>query len=87
MPTIDYLRISLVDRCNFQCQYCMPEGADLQYLPQGEWLTRTELRQLLQEVFMPLGFSNFGLLGVSPWCDRELWISCAILPRYRERRI
>ncbi|HZG39177.1 MAG TPA: GTP 3',8-cyclase MoaA, partial [Nodosilinea sp.] len=66
MPNIDYLRISLVDRCNFQCQYCMPEGADLQYLPQGEWLTRTELRQLLQEVFMPLGFSNFRLTGGEP---------------------
>ncbi|TVQ09353.1 MAG: GTP 3',8-cyclase MoaA [Leptolyngbya sp. DLM2.Bin27] len=66
MPAIDYLRISLVDRCNFQCQYCMPEGADLQYLPQGEWLTRAELSQLLQEVFIPLGFSNFRLTGGEP---------------------
>ena len=66
MPAIDYLRISLVDRCNFQCQYCMPEGAELQYLPQGEWLTRDELRQLLQEVFMPLGFANFRLTGGEP---------------------
>jgi cyclic pyranopterin phosphate synthase len=66
MPAIDYLRISLVDRCNFQCQYCMPEGADLQYLPQQEWLTRAELRQLLQEVFIPLGFSNFRLTGGEP---------------------
>ena len=66
MPAIDYLRISLVDRCNFQCQYCMPEGVDLQYLPQQEWLTRAELSQLLQEVFMPLGFSNFRLTGGEP---------------------
>lgn len=66
MPAIDYLRISLVDRCNFQCQYCMPEGVDLQYLPQHAWLTRAELRQLLQEVFMPLGFSNFRLTGGEP---------------------
>jgi cyclic pyranopterin phosphate synthase len=66
MPAIDYLRISLVDRCNFQCQYCMPEGADLQYLPQQQWLTRNELQQLLQEVFMPLGFSRFRLTGGEP---------------------
>ncbi len=72
MPAIDYLRISLVDRCNFQCQYCMPEGAELQYLPQGEWLTRAELRQLLQEVFMPLGFANFRLTGGEPLVRPEV---------------
>ncbi|WOD39343.1 GTP 3',8-cyclase MoaA [Nodosilinea sp. E11] len=72
MPAIDYLRISLIDRCNFQCQYCMPEGADLQYLPQAEWLTRAELRQLLQEVFMPLGFSNFRLTGGEPLVRSEV---------------
>jgi cyclic pyranopterin phosphate synthase len=66
MPTIDYLRISLIDRCNFQCTYCMPEGMDLQYLQQQDWLTRGELRQLLTEVFMPLGFSRFRLTGGEP---------------------
>lgn len=66
MPTIDYLRISLIDRCNFQCTYCMPEGMDLQYLRQQDWLTRGELRQLLTEVFMPLGFSRFRLTGGEP---------------------
>ncbi|HIK44951.1 MAG TPA: GTP 3',8-cyclase MoaA [Leptolyngbyaceae cyanobacterium M65_K2018_010] len=66
MPTIDYLRISLIDRCNFQCQYCMPEGADLQYVRQQDWLTRHELRQLLEQVFIPLGFSRFRLTGGEP---------------------
>ena len=66
MPAIDYLRISLIDRCNFQCQYCMPEGMDLQYLLRQDWLTRDELRQLLQEVFIPLGFTRFRLTGGEP---------------------
>ncbi|QQE66050.1 cyclic pyranopterin phosphate synthase MoaA [Leptolyngbya sp. BL0902] len=66
MPTIDYLRISLIDRCNFQCTYCMPEGMDLQYVRQQDWLTREELRRLLTEIFMPLGFSRFRLTGGEP---------------------
>ncbi|MEY3297454.1 MAG: hypothetical protein RLZZ597_714, partial [Cyanobacteriota bacterium] len=63
---IDYLRISLIDRCNFQCTYCMPEGIDLQYVQQQNWLTRGELRQLLTEIFMPLGFARFRLTGGEP---------------------
>jgi cyclic pyranopterin phosphate synthase len=66
MPTIDYLRISLIDRCNFQCTYCMPEGLDLQYVQQQDWLTREELRRLLTEVFVPLGFARFRLTGGEP---------------------
>lgn len=66
MPAIDYLRISLIDRCNFQCQYCMPEGLDLQYMQQQDWLTREELLRLLQEVFIPLGFTRFRLTGGEP---------------------
>ncbi len=66
MNAIDYLRISLIDRCNFQCQYCMPEGADLAYVLQQDWLTREELLTLLQSVFMPLGFTRFRLTGGEP---------------------
>jgi cyclic pyranopterin phosphate synthase len=66
MNAIDYLRISLIDRCNFQCQYCMPEGADLTYALQQDWLTRAELRTLLQQVFIPVGFTRFRLTGGEP---------------------
>ncbi|NET30996.1 MAG: GTP 3',8-cyclase MoaA [Cyanothece sp. SIO1E1] len=66
MNTVDYLRISLIDRCNFQCQYCMPEGAELNYLNQQDWLTHEELLSLLQRVFMPLGFTRFRLTGGEP---------------------
>ena len=63
---IDYLRISLIDRCNFQCVYCMPEGADLQYALREHWLTHDEIFQLLTEVFIPLGFTRFRLTGGEP---------------------
>lgn len=66
MNPIDYLRISLVDRCNFRCQYCMPEGADLQYVLQQNLLTQDELMLLVQEVFIPVGFTRFRLTGGEP---------------------
>jgi GTP 3',8-cyclase len=61
---VDYLRISLADRCNFRCQYCMPEGMALHYAP--DVLTADELLALLREVFIPLGFSRWRLTGGEP---------------------
>ncbi|MGL5807193.1 MAG: radical SAM protein, partial [Xenococcaceae cyanobacterium] len=66
MNKIDYLRISLIDRCNFRCQYCMPEGTELDYILRQELLTNSELLTLLKEVFIPLGFSKFRLTGGEP---------------------
>ncbi len=66
MNQVDYLRISLVDRCNFRCQYCMPEGADLTYALQQNLLTQDELIRLLQSVFIPVGFTRFRLTGGEP---------------------
>ena len=66
MNQVDYLRISLIDRCNFRCQYCMPEGAELDYVLKQELLTFPELITLLKEVFIPLGFRKFRLTGGEP---------------------
>lgn len=63
---VDYLRISLIDRCNFRCQYCMPEGSELQSLMRQDWLSDDELLTLIQEVFIPLGFTRFRLTGGEP---------------------
>lgn len=65
-PIVDYLRISLIDRCNFQCQYCMPEGAELAYIQRQDVLTNAELLTLLREVFIPCGFTRFRLTGGEP---------------------
>ncbi|MER3431898.1 MAG: GTP 3',8-cyclase MoaA [Leptolyngbya sp. ERB_1_1] len=66
MNQVDYLRISLIDRCNFRCQYCMPEGTDLEYVLQQNLLTQEELVTLLKEVFIPVGFTRFRLTGGEP---------------------
>ena len=66
MPKIDYLRISLIDKCNFRCQYCMPEEAKLSYVLNQELLTNSEILALVRDVFMPLGFTKFRLTGGEP---------------------
>ncbi|WP_066425012.1 GTP 3',8-cyclase MoaA [Anabaena sp. 4-3] len=66
MNQVDYLRISLIDRCNFRCQYCMPEGAELDYILKQQLLTDQELLTLIREVFIPVGFRRFRLTGGEP---------------------
>jgi GTP 3',8-cyclase len=66
MNTVDYLRISLTDRCNFRCQYCMPVGEAIAYQPHPELLTNEEILRLVRDVFGPVGFRNFRLTGGEP---------------------
>ncbi|MEH2049890.1 GTP 3',8-cyclase MoaA [Nostoc sp.] len=66
MNQVDYLRISLIDRCNFRCQYCMPEGVELDYILKQQLLSDEELLTLIQEVFIPVGFNRFRLTGGEP---------------------
>lgn len=63
---VDYLRISLIDRCNFRCQYCMPTGAEFDYILKQQLLTDAELLTLIEEVFIPVGFTRFRLTGGEP---------------------
>ncbi|MBN3926336.1 GTP 3',8-cyclase MoaA [Nostoc sp. NMS4] len=66
MNQVDYLRISLIDRCNFRCQYCMPEGVELDYILKQQLLSDEELLTLIKEVFIPVGFTRFRLTGGEP---------------------
>ena len=60
---IDYLRLSLTDRCNFRCTYCMPE--DVQFAPRRENLALEELA-LIARAFVELGVEKIRLTGGEP---------------------
>jgi GTP 3',8-cyclase len=64
------LRISVTDRCNLRCAYCMPE-ADYSWLPRGELLTFEELTRLVS-VFADLGVTRVRLTGGEPLLRQEL---------------
>lgn len=60
---INYLRISLTDKCNLRCVYCMPE--DMTFRPRHELLQDEELYRLVR-VFAELGFVKFRFTGGEP---------------------
>ena len=62
--TIEYLRISVTDRCNFRCLYCMPE-AGLQWLPKSEILSYEEIAELVGQL-APLGLRRIRITGGEP---------------------
>jgi GTP 3',8-cyclase len=66
---IDYLRISVTDRCNFRCHYCMPEQQ--KFLPHGELLDYTEI-SLLAERFIDHGIRKIRLTGGEPLVRRDI---------------
>ena len=70
------LRLSVTDRCNFRCPYCMPRelfGADHTFLPRSELLTYEELGRLVR-VFATLGVTKIRLTGGEPLLRRDLEI-------------
>ena len=68
------LRISVTDRCNFRCVYCMPKevfGKDFQFLPRAEILTFEEIERLVR-IFVGLGVRKIRLTGGEPLVRRDL---------------
>src|ERR1700712_4739344 len=66
---ISYLRLSVTDRCDLRCAYCMPERQ--QFLPRAEVLTLDELHQLSLG-FIPRGIPKLRLPGGEPLVRRDL---------------
>uniref|UniRef100_A0A3P8WKA4 GTP 3',8-cyclase n=1 Tax=Cynoglossus semilaevis TaxID=244447 RepID=A0A3P8WKA4_CYNSE len=60
----DYLRISLTEKCNLRCQYCMPEEG-VQLTPRGQLLTASEILTLAR-LFVQEGVSKIRLTGGEP---------------------
>ena len=68
--TIQYLRISVTDRCNFRCQYCMPaEG--LQWLPKSDILSYEEIAEVVRQL-SALGLERIRLTGGEPTIRPQL---------------
>ena len=75
------LRISVTDRCQFRCTYCMPRevfGRDFAFLPRAELLTFEELTRLTR-VFAGLGVRKLRLTGGEPLLRRDLERLVAVL--------
>ncbi len=69
---ITYLRVSVTDRCDFRCVYCMAE--DMTFLPKAELLTLEELDRLCS-AFVDMGVRKLRLTGGEPLVRRNImWL-------------
>ncbi|MEE9256145.1 MAG: GTP 3',8-cyclase MoaA [bacterium] len=66
----DDLRISVTDRCNFRCFYCMPEEG-MDFLPHDEILTYEEIARVVR-ITTGLGFKSYHLTGGEPLLRKDL---------------
>ncbi len=65
--TVDYLRISITDRCDFRCVYCMSE--EMTFLPRAQILTLEEI-QIIARAFAELGVKKIRITGGEPLVRR-----------------
>lgn len=69
---VDYIRLSITDRCDFRCVYCMSE--DMTFLPREEVLSLEECARLVK-VFVSLGVSKVRITGGEPLVRKNaLWL-------------
>jgi len=79
------LRISVTDRCNFRCTYCMPKeifGPDFAFLPRSEVLSFEEIARVAR-VFVGLGVEKLRLTGGEPLVRRDLPVLVEMLAAVR----
>jgi cyclic pyranopterin phosphate synthase len=67
--TVDYLRLSVTDRCNLRCTYCMAE--EMSFLPKQQILSLEEMRDLAS-AFVELGIRKIRLTGGEPLIRRDI---------------
>jgi GTP 3',8-cyclase len=82
------LRISVTDRCNFRCVYCMPKevfGREYRFLPRRELLTFEEIERAAR-VFVGLGVEKIRLTGGEPLLRRDLEVLVERLAGLRVRK-
>ncbi|MSP86019.1 MAG: GTP 3',8-cyclase MoaA [Methylotenera sp.] len=70
--TVDYIRLSITDRCDFRCVYCMAE--EMTFLPRDEVLSLEECARLVK-IFVGLGVSKVRITGGEPLVRKNaLWL-------------
>lgn len=79
-----YLRISLTERCNLRCTYCMPEAGITHLTPSSELLTSDEILRLAS-IFVRLGVTKVRLTGGEPTLRPDLVKIMKGLSSLRER--
>lgn len=68
---IEYLRLSITDRCNLRCQYCMSER-NMNFLPREELLTFEEIKRVVK-IFSKIGIKKIRLTGGEPLVRRNFF--------------
>lgn len=67
---VTYLRLSVTDRCNLRCTYCMP-AAGINFLPRAELLSYQELERIIK-ILTDLGISKVRITGGEPFVRKGL---------------
>lgn len=67
---IDYLRLSVTDRCNFRCVYCMPSDG-VEFVPRDELLTFDEIERIVR-VLVDLGIEKIRITGGEPTVRKDI---------------
>jgi cyclic pyranopterin phosphate synthase len=78
---INYLRVSVTDRCDFRCVYCMSEN--MTFLPKKELLTLEELDRMCS-TFINLGVEKLRITGGEPLVRREIMTFFRAMTRHLE---
>ena len=76
--TVNYLRISVTDRCNLRCRYCMPDG--IERIPMAEILTYEEIAFVCGQA-VRLGIDRFRITGGEPLVRKDCAALVAMLKR------
>ena len=72
--TVNYVRISVTDRCDFRCVYCMDE--EMKFLPRAKLLTLEELT-IISRAFVELGVDKIRITGGEPnFVDAQMNAQC-----------
>ena len=78
---IEDLRISLTDRCNFRCTYCMPRsvyGHEYNFLPRNELLSFEDIVYLVEQL-LPLGLKKVRLTGGEPLLRKDVSVLISMI--------